>query len=836
MQTMNAPTFSKTFVQPFRQFSPLRWLLLLVALTNLVFWLWGVWTVLGAPYSGMEISKDYRVLAIASNSPAARAGMQVGDVLLALNGEPMTALKSPYDGLRWENVGVYTVQRGDEIHYIPVVLGLAPWRVLVADVEPLLLAFIFWVVTMLVLVASPFTKATQLFFVLGQMATMMLIAGRLSTFQVRALINNLFAISLLFLTPLVLHFYLTFPYERQGRWRNVLLSSAYGGAVFFSIIYLLVARGGVDTPWLLFLSSQRTVFTGLVVLIALGSLFYASKQGKTIRLRRQHRLLIAGMLFSIVPLLLFSYLPTIIYSRPLIDYVWTFPFLMLLPIAYAYAVHEENLGTFDYWLKKSLLYLSLGVFLLIVYYGIFELINLASSSPIPQSWGHFVAGISTVIIAVLWSERLKEPSENYLNRFFYGQWYDYRSIVQESSRRLSSAIHLNELARQLLKNIRDMRFREAALLWLQEDVLRPYLSIGYSQEVLQGFQIHPNSPLAHYLSKAKGPQSTLALFPPHVQKRLPPEAAVFFQDGRVQIWVPLRTSRGELLGVLLIGHRQMDEPLDKEDWAILDTLAEQTSLAAENIRLVETLRHQLEVMARMQAELKEVKWRLAENSERERLELARLLHDGPIQDVYSIIYQLALWRKIHQYEQDPQLKAIEATLMNVEKSLRTFSTELRPPALESFGLEGAIRSHLSKLQEQHPHIKFMPDLERVTHPISARKHLALFRIYQEAVNNAIRHAHPTRVWIRLFQEDGSLVLEIQDNGQGFNVPSGWIMFARQGHLGMLGISERVEALNGQLEVLSSPGQGTLIRVRVPLQEENPLTKYQAWINESQPVV
>lgn len=833
---MNVPSFSKTLVRPFRQFSPLHWLLFLIALMNLAFWSWGMWTVVGAPYSGMKISKDYRVLEIVPDSPAARAGMQVGDVLLSLNGESIATLKSPYNGLRWDNVGVYAVQRGDEVRYVPVVLTITPWRVLLKNLEPLLLAFIFLVVTMLVLVASPFTKATQLFFILGQMSAIMLISGGLSTFQVRALINNLFAISLLFLTPLVLHFYLTFPYERQGRWRTALLLLAYGGAIFFTTVYLLVDRGGMNATWLLFLASQRMVFTGLVMLIALISLFYASKQGKTIRLRRQHRLLIAGMLFSILPLLVFSFLPAILVGHPLIEYIWTFPFLILLPIAYAYAIHEENLGTFDYWLKETILYLTLVAFLFGIYYISYGIIRFLFVPSTSTHMVHIIAGIITIFVAVFGVEKIKERSENYLNRFFYGQWYDYRSIVQESSRRLSSAIHLNELARQLLKNIRDMRFREAALLWLQEDVLRLYLSIGYPQEVLQGFQIDPDSPLAHYLSKVKGPQPTLALFPPRVQKQLPPETKVFFQDGRVQIWVPLRTSRGELLGVLLIGRRQMDEPLDKEDWAILDTLAEQTSLAAENIHLVETLRHQLEVMARMQAELKEVKWRLTENSERERLELARLLHDGPIQDVYSIIYQLALWRKIHQYEQDPQLKAIEATLMNVEKSLRTFSTELRPPALESFGLEGAIRSHLSKLQEQHPHIKFMPDLERIAHPISARKHLALFRIYQEAINNAIRHAHPTRIWIRLFQEKGSLVLEIQDNGQGFNVPSGWIMFARQGHLGMLGISERVEALNGQLEVLSSPGQGTLIRVRVPLQEENPLTKYQAWINESQPVM
>jgi signal transduction histidine kinase len=92
----------------------------------------------------------------------------------------------------------------------------------------------------------------------------------------------------------------------------------------------------------------------------------------------------------------------------------------------------------------------------------------------------------------------------------------------------------------------------------------------------------------------------------------------------------------------------------------------------------------------------------------------------------------------------------------------------------------------------------------------------MFRIYQNAVSNVARHAETEKLWVRFDLTDQWVTLEVEDNGKGFNIPGRWVELVRQGHLGLVGIRERVEAIGGKLTIVSSPGKGTLIRVAVPL--------------------
>ncbi len=101
--------------------------------------------------------------------------------------------------------------------------------------------------------------------------------------------------------------------------------------------------------------------------------------------------------------------------------------------------------------------------------------------------------------------------------------------------------------------------------------------------------------------------------------------------------------------------------------------------------------------------------------------------------------------------------------------------------------------------------------------------LALFRIYQEALTNIIRHTRSKDVEVTVHMEkDEHLVrLEIQDNGPGFALPENWIDLVREGHLGLMGMRERAEAVGGQLEVQSKKGKGTTVVVTVPLDSFRP---------------
>lgn len=220
---------------------------------------------------------------------------------------------------------------------------------------------------------------------------------------------------------------------------------------------------------------------------------------------------------------------------------------------------------------------------------------------------------------------------------------------------------------------------------------------------------------------------------------------------------------------------------------------------------------------RIEAELAEVQRRLIDNVEVQRLELAQEIHDGPIQDLYAINMQMDILRtSMVEKEQKELIVAANEKLKQVVHSLRTISGELRPPTLAPFGLEKAIRSHAQQIQAAQPDLEIYLDLTPDKKLIEERIRLALYRIYQSAFANVLRHAQASRVEIRLILNGEKVVLEIQDNGCGFDVPSRWLGFARKGHLGLLGASERAEAVDGKLEITSSPGKGTLVRVTAPM--------------------
>lgn len=219
---------------------------------------------------------------------------------------------------------------------------------------------------------------------------------------------------------------------------------------------------------------------------------------------------------------------------------------------------------------------------------------------------------------------------------------------------------------------------------------------------------------------------------------------------------------------------------------------------------------------RIEAELAEVQRRLLDRAEAERRELARDLHDGPMQELYGLIFQLEVLPADFQNGQGEEtVQSIKEKLTQTIQALRSISRELRPPALAPYGLEKAIRSHVETLQQAHPDIRFILSLDNDGVRLPEQVRMSLFRIYQTAITNVIRHANATQVDVRFSLNQEQVYLEVQDNGRGFDVPTRWIELARQGHLGLVGAQERSEAIGGRLHVQSAPGSGTLIQVTLP---------------------
>jgi len=218
---------------------------------------------------------------------------------------------------------------------------------------------------------------------------------------------------------------------------------------------------------------------------------------------------------------------------------------------------------------------------------------------------------------------------------------------------------------------------------------------------------------------------------------------------------------------------------------------------------------------RLEMEMNELKSRLQGSMELERLRLAQELHDNPMQTLYSAIYRLEELRKLADPELDLALVEVNHDIQKVLRDLRITAKELRPPSIFNFGLENAIRSHVDDIMEKHPGLQITLSLAHDRQALPEKVRLALFRVFQQAVANVIRHAEATQMDVHFSFDVEQVYLVIADNGRGFEVPANWIELVRDGHYGLAGASERINALGGTFIVESEPGSSTTIRVTVP---------------------
>ena len=234
-------------------------------------------------------------------------------------------------------------------------------------------------------------------------------------------------------------------------------------------------------------------------------------------------------------------------------------------------------------------------------------------------------------------------------------------------------------------------------------------------------------------------------------------------------------------------------------WLMALVLRREASLVAE-----------LRLLAEDNARLQERASQTAVLEERQRL--ARELHDSVTQTLYGASLQAeAAVRALADGEVEPaaaSLREIRDTTQDALGEMRSLLFELRPPLLEERGLAAALRARLQTVEARAGLVTDFDgahDDERL--PLEAEQEL--YRVAQEALNNVVKHAHAQHVRVRMAVSDGHALLEIADDGVGFDPLSDGEGF------GLPGMRERAERLGGSLEVESSAGGGTRLRIEVP---------------------
>jgi len=221
-------------------------------------------------------------------------------------------------------------------------------------------------------------------------------------------------------------------------------------------------------------------------------------------------------------------------------------------------------------------------------------------------------------------------------------------------------------------------------------------------------------------------------------------------------------------------------------------------------------------LRRYQADTQNYVTSVINSQEEERKRIARELHDETAQTL------IVLGRRIEDAQEQAPDAALAVSLSELRdlvddtlKGVRRFTSDLRPPLLEELGLPNTIEI-LGRRIAREDNLEVAVEIIGEPKPLPPEHELALYRLAQEGLSNVRRHASATHADLTLRYEAGQVTLAISDNGVGFEVPADTSALVAGGRLGLMGIYERARLLGGTAKITSALGQGTTVRVTLPM--------------------
>ncbi len=793
--------------------SSLRWLwqpsaprvafLTVVCLCTLLSLAVGLFYYLSFPYVGFEFSNAI-VGHIDPNGPAARAGMRLGDEIVAINDRPFATREGPYVSQHAESAN-YTIKRNGQeqnivVHFNPSI----PDDAFIKTMH-FLSGFGLWLLGSLIL----FLRTDD------ERATLLIMCCFLASLTIAFLAfadlgadwaSRIVATLLMLVSPMFVHYHSVFP-ERKALFghRQLVLALVYAvGLLLFLMRVPFSAASLVEVGAYGSISALMRILIVICMFLGLGLMIHTRQTTANDLIKRQASLMSLGTGLSVLAMTVLVVLPQIFSGTYLLPTHFVFWLLFLIPLSYAYATYRHDLMNIDPKVNRTVAIAMLAFVLIGIYWVAWE-VMFEIAPRLFLFIDSKTAGLVIVLLIGFSIAPLQRWIQKAVDTAFYGGWYDYRSIIQEVARNLNGVASMDKLTDHLVMGlVNGLHVKSAALLVAtdEDQSLRVQKAIGF-----ESARIQRDSALAKYLATHPEPiehrqlEAELKRESTDAQKEL-----AAWRDA--QLWVPL-VKEGELEGVLVLGLKEVEDFFSQEDRLILSTLAHQAAIALQNINLLETLRQRLNEVQLLSRELI-----CARDEEQERI--ARELHDTAIQELVGM--KLRIEHTANDPEQQATLLAgLSDDIEQVADTLRNVYKQLQHQlALKEFGLATSVRNYARRFEAQYE----IPVRLETDHldgeSLSYEAQSCLYRAVQVALVNVHRHSHATYVDVSLSQTEDEALLEVKDNGCGFEVPNNLARLAEGDHFGLSGLEQRAELLGGTLEIQSAPGRGTTLRVYLPL--------------------
>lgn len=480
-----------------------------------------------------------------------------------------------------------------------------------------------------------------------------------------------------------------------------------------------------------------------------------------------------------------------------------------------YAVMKHELVSMNYVLRRGLGWVSLFVIGAGAYLLVFFLINLLVGfelDAVTLTLATLLA--AAVALLVHW---LRPIFLGMVDQLFYRKTYSYRQALLSFSSKMGNIINLNELADEMLPTIvKALRTPQAKLLF--EDISSGDFTTQFTYPKMKAkskdeLRFNLDNPIIAWLEKATSPLDLKQIDSIPQFKGLWQTEKEKLAASNLELLYPIK-SRGKLIGILALGKKQSKDFYSQEDIELVMSLASQAGIMIENARMLDSLKKQ-------QLQMEQLLSQAIHAQEEERQRISGDLHDGVAQWLAGASYRVqtvdALLSRNGSDEARDELATMEGIIDKSLKELRRVLTGLRPPALDELGLSHALRQSLEDLKTDGINCYFSEVGIPVRLPSSME--IAVYRVVQETLSNVRKHANATKVNLRLQFQSDKLSVEIRDNGKGFDLSQTLDSALSVGHMGLLGMKQRVETLGGDIRIKTSEGTGTAIILRFPIQPQ-----------------
>ncbi|MBU0702417.1 MAG: HAMP domain-containing protein [Chloroflexi bacterium] len=264
--------------------------------------------------------------------------------------------------------------------------------------------------------------------------------------------------------------------------------------------------------------------------------------------------------------------------------------------------------------------------------------------------------------------------------------------------------------------------------------------------------------------------------------------------------------------------QQLAQAAEQVSWGDFSAISQPANGVQEVQDLHQALAEMVERIRGYEAGMRDYLGAVTRGQEAERARLARELHDGPVQELIALGQRAEMAQRLMARSETERAQALMEELRRAELEtvveLRRIIGALRPIYLDDLGFLPALEMLVQQIAERTT-AQIRLEKGDTVHRCTPEVELAAYRIAQEALNNAIQHAHAQNIVVRVQCDLETLTLSVADDGVGFILPQRPDLLTQAGHFGLVGMQERATRLSGTIQIRTTPGEGTQITAQLP---------------------